>query len=66
MLILGKKPVAGAHGGDKLMDLFRVLDALVSRAIELDAGAHIDGQRSTARPHLHDAIGHVCCSESTR
>ena len=52
----------GAHGRDELIDLPGVLDALGT----LDAGTHINGQRTEPRPHLQDAIAHVCRCEPTR
>src|SRR3954463_9052460 len=57
-----KALVASADRGDELMDLAGVLDALAG----LDAGTHINGQRPETRPHLHDAIAHVCRCEPTR
>jgi hypothetical protein len=53
--------VGGTHGRDKLVDLGGVLDALG----HLDTGADINRQRCATRPHLQDAIGHVCRREPT-
>ena len=52
----------GAHRRDELGDQAGVLDALGG----LDAGTHVNGQRGEARPHLQDAVGHVCRCEPTR
>ena len=63
-----KASVGFAHGGDKLVDLVSVFDALEGftvRAIGFDAGAHIHRQRFTTRAHLQDAVGHICSSEPT-
>src|SRR3954463_8400983 len=57
-----KAVVASADRGDELMDLAGVLDALAG----LDAGTHVNGQRRETRPHLRDAIAHVCRCEPTR
>ena len=60
--------VGGAHGGDKLFNFFRVLDAAQRSTVcagGFNARAHIDGQRFTAWPYRRDAVAHVCRCEST-
>jgi hypothetical protein len=64
-----KLRVGRTHGGDELMDLaasLMPLRGLAIGAIGLDAGAHVNGQRSATRAYLQNAIGHVCRRESTR
>lgn len=54
--------IGGAHGRDELVDLAGVLDAFCG----LDAGAHVDGQRSLATwPQLRDAVSDVFRVQST-
>ena len=54
--------VGSANGCDKLVDFLKALDPFG----DLDARAHINGQRLTTRPDLQNAIGHICRCESTR
>ena len=63
-----QKRISSPDRRDKLKNLVGILDALKEKSLSvygLHAGAHIHGQRLTARPYLRDPIAHVCRCEST-
>ena len=60
--------IGSANGCNELVDFFGVFDAFLRLPIGSDGlypGADVNGQRLATRPHLGNAIAHVCSSEST-
>ena len=54
--------IGSTNGCNELLDFVGAFDSPGN----LDAGAHINGQRLAAWPDLQNAIGHICRCESTR